>query len=308
MIKECALCKEEKEMMDSHIIPKFFYKYIISTSPLKGIRNAKNPNKRDEDGIKRKLLCKECELRFSKYEDDFSQNVFSKVKENSIYRRVVTEKTIYFCMSLIWRGLILAKEPSNIDRNDKKILEKKEGYGTLFLNEKEKIELLLEELRNYLIGKKDFSSLKKYKFHLIPTTFKMEKLSKINNNSFINQRVTDSGSFSAFSEEKESFNYLAYYVKVPFFLLVVEIIPNKEYKIKGAELIKDRKIIENNIELNFMAKKYLESLEKSRKESKEKLSSKQERKINERIKQELNKNPEAFLNSPAVQAIKKLEK
>lgn len=303
MIKKCALCNEDKKLMGSHIIPKFISEYIKKTSPLGGIRNATTPNKREEDGKKLKLLCKDCEGRFSKYEDDFSQNIFSKITMNKMYRKTINEKTIYFCMSIIWRGLIAAKQIPIIKRINGKLVEAKEGYNELFQEEKEEIDILIEELKKFLLGEIKFSELKKYKFHLIPITEKMERKLNMEKYTFINRRLIDFGQFSAFSKKKEDFDYLAHYIKCPYFLLITEIIPNTGYKIKGGELIKDKKIDENKIELNTMAKRYLVSLEEARIKSEESLSQVQKDKIAERALEEYEKDPEAFVNSPAFQAL-----
>lgn len=58
--KPCALCRENKELELSHIVPKFVIRYLKKTST-GAIRNMENPNKIAQDGEKHYLLCGDCE-------------------------------------------------------------------------------------------------------------------------------------------------------------------------------------------------------------------------------------------------------
>lgn len=71
--KVCRLCSQQGKLCNSHIIPEFFYKLmqlydsnhrfnIISTDPDQRSFFAQR-------GIREYLLCKECECKFSKWED-----------------------------------------------------------------------------------------------------------------------------------------------------------------------------------------------------------------------------------------------
>ena len=40
------------------------------------MRKPDNPNIRHQDGLKEKMLCKDCEQLFSKYENIFSREIF----------------------------------------------------------------------------------------------------------------------------------------------------------------------------------------------------------------------------------------
>jgi len=67
----CKLCLLEKDIVNSHIIPKFFYKslydkklhrfHVLSTDP-------RITKKYDQKGMRQKLLCEDCEQKISKYE------------------------------------------------------------------------------------------------------------------------------------------------------------------------------------------------------------------------------------------------
>lgn len=68
---KCSLCIEEKELRNSHIIPEFFYKPLydekhrFNAIPLNSEQNKHFKQK----GLREQLLCEECELQLSQYED-----------------------------------------------------------------------------------------------------------------------------------------------------------------------------------------------------------------------------------------------
>ena len=69
----CRLCGKEEELCDSHIIPKFMFKYFKNESgvPFKYHIIFTDPNKQNQKGQggpTEKLLCKGCEAQFSGYE------------------------------------------------------------------------------------------------------------------------------------------------------------------------------------------------------------------------------------------------
>ncbi len=72
----CRLCEKERELCESHIIPKFIFDWIKKTSATGYLRLAININQRLQDGTKEKILCKDCELKFSKYENYFAKEFF----------------------------------------------------------------------------------------------------------------------------------------------------------------------------------------------------------------------------------------
>lgn len=101
----CGLCGEEKELLKSHFVPKFATDWIKKTSATGYLRQMINKNKRVQDGKKEKFLCKDCELKFSKYESYFAKNIFhpymSKAKTSFRY----DENLQKFIISVSWRLL-----------------------------------------------------------------------------------------------------------------------------------------------------------------------------------------------------------
>ena len=53
----CALCEINKDLKESHIIPKFVFKSIKKRSATGYLREVKSPNIRKQDGFKVDMLC-----------------------------------------------------------------------------------------------------------------------------------------------------------------------------------------------------------------------------------------------------------
>ena len=113
----CRLCKENNPLRKSHIFPEWLYKplyddhhrfFVFSTEANK--RRGTRPK-----GIYEKLLCNECEQRFSRWEG-YARNVFFELPLKVIEddRAVVFSGLEYtpfklFQMSLIWRASIASR-------------------------------------------------------------------------------------------------------------------------------------------------------------------------------------------------------
>ncbi|KKN05041.1 hypothetical protein LCGC14_1091280, partial [marine sediment metagenome] len=73
---ECALCNESKELVESHVISKMFYRWIKKTTKTKVPRFRSMEGEISQDGYKIYLLCSDCEQEFSRYETYFSSVVY----------------------------------------------------------------------------------------------------------------------------------------------------------------------------------------------------------------------------------------
>lgn len=131
----CFLCRKKRKLMVSHITPKFVTNWIKKTSITKGLRRTDNINQRLEDGVKIRLLCDECEAKFSKYESNFAEKIFYPcMKGDKSFK--IDEKINKFVSSISWRILVS--------------LVKKEELGEKELNEYLRIE---KKLRDYLLDR-----------------------------------------------------------------------------------------------------------------------------------------------------------
>jgi len=101
----CALCGKEKELCESHFIPKFIFDWIKKTSATGYLRQAINIDRRLQDGTKEKFLCFECENKFSKYENYFAKEFFYPClnKKKTLFK--YNEDLQKFIISISWRLL-----------------------------------------------------------------------------------------------------------------------------------------------------------------------------------------------------------
>jgi hypothetical protein len=104
----CHLCEENKELAESHIIPKFVFRWMKNTGG-KYFRAPLSPNQRMQDGFKQYLLCFDCEQKFSKYEKWFADNIFFPYLNNRTKFLEYDENLSNFIISILWRRLLLNK-------------------------------------------------------------------------------------------------------------------------------------------------------------------------------------------------------
>lgn len=148
----CRLCGKENDLKESHFIPKFFSKWIKSTSITGYIRQNRETQKRAQDIVKGYWLCGCCEQLFSRWEREFANKVF--------YPFVNERKSVVtyggwmskFCASLSWRTLtyIRSKNPKDEEDAERKAL----------LDETQK------HLKQYLLG--ETNNLYQFEQHLFP--------------------------------------------------------------------------------------------------------------------------------------------
>ena len=104
----CSLCKSEKVLKESHIIPKFVFDRIKKNSPTGYLRRGLlNSNQRMQDGDKPKMLCEDCEQLFSQAERRFTENIFSPYHELGKISFEYGPWLSYFISSVNWRTLHL---------------------------------------------------------------------------------------------------------------------------------------------------------------------------------------------------------
>ncbi|TGK71456.1 hypothetical protein EHQ27_05405 [Leptospira wolffii] len=121
----CKLCKIDKDLIDSHIIPHFVIEWLRKTSPTGYMRDVINPNKRIQDSVKLKLLCRDCEVLLSKDEKKFSEIIFrpyvdTELSEKGSATGVIKEFKydqwlLRFIISVHWR--ILVKEREDLSKS-----------------------------------------------------------------------------------------------------------------------------------------------------------------------------------------------
>jgi hypothetical protein len=92
----CKLCKQEKILRDSHIIPEFMYQNLYCTSQRRfyqldiNLDNEKDSSMRThQKGLRESLFCDECEKLLSKYENYAAETIYGKNKHNKV--RIIEE-------------------------------------------------------------------------------------------------------------------------------------------------------------------------------------------------------------------------
>lgn len=105
----CKLCGGPGTR-DSHVLPAFAVRWLKNNSIVKYLRGVEKPNKRVEDQPTSRLLCGECEQRFSKWETSFSKKVFIPFHENQQYNFEYGKWLIRFIVSLSWRGAVIGRD------------------------------------------------------------------------------------------------------------------------------------------------------------------------------------------------------
>lgn len=104
--KTCALCRENKELELSHIVPKFVMRHLKKTA-FGAIRSIGDFNKVVQDSEKHYLLCGDCEDLFSIYETKFANKFFYPYMKDDIKEFSYDADTYYFLTSVSWRSLYL---------------------------------------------------------------------------------------------------------------------------------------------------------------------------------------------------------
>ena len=101
----CKLCLQEKELCESHIIPKFVYR-PVNDEKRREVVISENKYSIVQNGVKIPLLCKECEGKLSNYEMELKWFLKTfKKKILTILRKCLSLKVVY----MLQRIMILIK-------------------------------------------------------------------------------------------------------------------------------------------------------------------------------------------------------
>ncbi len=102
-VDRCRLCDENRPLRESHITPKFVFRYQRETSPLI-IRSHINPNRPAQDSRKLRFLCGDCELRLSKWETTFTREVYNPYHAGDFTGLHYGPWLLKFAVSISWRA------------------------------------------------------------------------------------------------------------------------------------------------------------------------------------------------------------
>jgi len=135
----CRLCLREDHLLESHIIPKFVFRWMKDTGGSDFLRSAIDINRRTQDGPTASLLCEDCEIRFSKWEKRFADNYFFPSSSKGGFPSTsYSEWCCKFLASVVWRyGLWFLEETES---------------KRISCTQKELVEGALEIWRKFLMG------------------------------------------------------------------------------------------------------------------------------------------------------------
>ena len=102
-MQKCALLDKEKELRQSHIVPKLFYTYLKKDA---GNNPFYSVNGMHRDGYKAQLLCQEAETLLSKYETYFSNKIFRPIVNEKNTEVAYDSHLLIFVVSLIWSQIV----------------------------------------------------------------------------------------------------------------------------------------------------------------------------------------------------------
>lgn len=140
-MKNCRLCGLDKPLRKSHIIPKFVSRFLKTTSLTGYLRGSSDINKRVQDGLKVELLCDSCESKFSKWEGEFANGIFSShinLMEQGldVIKIDYDSSLIKFVISIFWRVLVATEVAKDISASNMMYVNNLVPIWTEFLNEK----------------------------------------------------------------------------------------------------------------------------------------------------------------------------
>ena len=140
----------------SHIIPDFIVRWMKKTSATGFFRFGLMPDKRQQDGFKRELLCKSCEGRLSVWERAFAEKVFRPLSEGQGFEPFEYGPWLAkFAVSLSWRVLLEIRAIGPIAHVPADVLPKVDEAEAVW--------------RSFLLEKRVY--LSPFDHHLIPLGF-----------------------------------------------------------------------------------------------------------------------------------------
>ena len=165
-LEECPLCQHDTQLVESHIIPKFFGRELKKRSNSQTLVYAINPQKnpRPQDLTKAFVLCRGCELLISKVETEFRNKVMP-VNKSLLCPIAYGEWMLKFAVSISWRVLTYLKYAPSYSSQDVTSKSLLSFLPTLLLESHSEAEKALETWRLFLLGQ--VADVGEYDQHLV---------------------------------------------------------------------------------------------------------------------------------------------
>lgn len=166
MVDICKLCKQKKELINSHIYPKLIFKRIMDNGKVVILNNYKFTTL-GFNGFTENLFCKKCDEKLGKYEKYFCDvyekkinnrnSIISSDKVFYIYGNVNYTKFKLFVLSIAFRSSISKLEFFEYIRLDVKM---EEDLRLMLLNNYANVEMKypitifkIEQVEDYYVNK-----------------------------------------------------------------------------------------------------------------------------------------------------------
>ena len=110
----CHLCKQPATLQLSHVVPKFAFRWLKTSSSTGYLRSfeqdnghihGERVNRRIQDGWKARWLCSNCEQLLGDYEKKFADCFFYPNVRRTLKSTAYGPWLLKFCVSLSWRSL-----------------------------------------------------------------------------------------------------------------------------------------------------------------------------------------------------------
>ena len=125
----CRLCGAHRALQRSHVVPAFVFRWMRESSATGYLRFGREPNRRMQDGCKKRWFCSPCENQIGSTESQFAKNIFRPVVEDGLERIEYGPWMFRFCVSMTWRVLLLHREIDTFDdysKDDRELLDQAE--------------------------------------------------------------------------------------------------------------------------------------------------------------------------------------
>jgi hypothetical protein len=186
----CALCLCDRELSDSHLVPKFVFDYLKRTSATGYLRFSSQPNRRVQDGRKLPMLCTDCERRFSILEKAFAEIVFQPYTKDRAAVIQYDSRLLKFAVSLSWRILTYYYGRGHL--------------GNVAAKHIPRVQSALERWRKFLLGEVPHPA--GYEQHLLPMD-ELESVSGFETPTNINRYIIRSVDMDVVSGTRSVFVY-----------------------------------------------------------------------------------------------------
>lgn len=150
----CQLCDNFGTLRNSHVVPRFVYKWVKESSTTGYLRLGSEPNKRIQDGFKFRWLCHNCETMLNTWETRFANEVFHNF--GSTTNKVnYNDWLLKFCTSISWRTLNYFLKVDSLNHFPKHLTEASLKAQSNW--------------KEFLLGKTEHPG--KYEQHILPLDF-----------------------------------------------------------------------------------------------------------------------------------------